>query len=68
MSFHVGQQVVCVSNQFSPFPYWRAAVQTFPTLGSIYTIREICEGEGIQRGLIGFYLCEIVNPQVLFWE
>jgi hypothetical protein len=62
MSFHIGQQVVCVSDRFSCNPYWRSAVRTFPKLKAIYTIRDIVEGYGVQQGLIGFYLYEIVNP------
>jgi HSP20 family molecular chaperone IbpA len=66
MSFHVGQQVVCVSNRFSTNEYWRQAVRVFPQLYSIYTIREIHEGFGSQQGLIGFCLYEIVNPIASF--
>jgi hypothetical protein len=62
MSFHIGQQVVCVNDCFSQRPYWRRAVRTFPRLGSIYTIREICEEEG----LIGFMFEEILNHRAHF--
>jgi hypothetical protein len=76
MSFHVGQQVVCVSNRFSTDEGWRRAVREFPRLNSIYTIREIREGTGSQLGLIGFCLYEIVNPlssyrhdgETIWWE
>ncbi len=62
MSFHVGQQVVCVNDQFSPRPSWRRTVRSFPKLHAIYTIREICEG----GGLVGFTFYEIVNPRAHF--
>jgi hypothetical protein len=60
--FHPGQQVVCVNEQFSPRPYWRAAVRTFPRLDAVYTIRAICA----ELGLVGFYFDEIVNPCAWF--
>lgn len=66
MSFHIGQQVVCVSDRFSPDPYWRSTVRAFPKLNAIYTIRQIVRGYGGQRGLIGFHLYEIVNPLARF--
>ena len=66
MSFHVGQQILCVNDQFSRCPYWRRAVQTFPIINSIYTIREIREGYGDQFGLIGFCFYEFINPQTHF--
>ena len=62
MSFHIGQQVICVNDQFSTDPSWRERVRTFPRLNAIYTIRDIVEGVGRQRGLIGFCFYEIVNP------
>ena len=62
MSFHIGQQVVCVNDCFSPRPYWRQAVRAFPRVGSIYTIREICE----EDGLVGFMFEEIVNRRAHF--
>jgi hypothetical protein len=58
MSFHVGQQVVCVNDQFSQREDWRATVRSFPKLHGIYTIREIFEYEP----LIGFTFVEISNP------
>jgi hypothetical protein len=62
MSFHVGQQVVCVDDKFSKREDWRRTVRVFPLLHSIYTIREIVqEGE-----LIGFYFYEITNPRAHF--
>lgn len=66
MSFHVGQQVVCVSDRFSHSEYWRCAVRTLPRLNGIYTIREIREGYGDQRGLIGFCFYEFTNPRAQF--
>ena len=66
MSFQIGQQVVCVSDRFSTDAFWRQSVKTLPRLGSIYTIREICEGSGLQQGIIGFCLYEIVNPRAYF--
>jgi len=62
MSFHVGQQVVCVSENWSPDDFWRQAVRTFPKLNSIYTIREIRRGEV----LTGFCFYEFVNPRAHF--
>ncbi len=66
MSFHIGQQVVCVSSRFSSHPYWRSTVRAFPALGGIYTIREIVQGRGEQQGVIGFHLYEITNPLAHF--
>jgi hypothetical protein len=66
MSFHIGQQVVCVSERFSSDAYWRSTVRAFPKLNAIYTIRDIVEGYGEQQGLIGFHLYEIVNPRARF--
>jgi len=66
MSFHVGQQVVCVSDWFCTCPYWRRAVRTFPRLNAIYTIRGIRDGYGDQRGLIGFCFYELSNPRAQF--
>jgi hypothetical protein len=43
MSLHVGQQVVCINDVFSPCPYWRRAVRAWPKLGMVYTIREMRE-------------------------
>ena len=43
MSFHLGQQVVCINDVFSPCPYWRARVSAFPRLNGIYTIRDMRE-------------------------
>lgn len=66
MSFHIGQQVVCVNDRFSADPGWRRAVLRFPQLKAIYTIREIIIGEDVgQPGLIGFCFYEIVNPPTL---
>ena len=62
MLFHIGQQVVCISDRFSSRPYWRSTVRTFPRLGAIYTIRGICT----EAGLVGLYLDEIINPLALF--
>ena len=62
MSFHVGQLVVCVNVDFSLEPTWRSAVRTYPQLNSIYTIRSICE----ENGLIGLYFEEFINPPARF--
>jgi hypothetical protein len=43
MSLHVGQQVVCINDVFSPCPYWRRAVRAWPKLGVVYTIRNMRE-------------------------
>ena len=62
MSFHVGQQVVCVDDRFSRRKDWRRAVRVFPKLNSIYTIREIfTEGDRV-----GFCFYEISNPPAHF--
>jgi|SRR5215472_5453238 len=66
MSFHIGQQVVCVGNRFSSNPYWWSKIREFPRLGTIYTISEIREGFGVQQGLIGFCFYEIANPLAYF--
>jgi len=58
MNFHVGQRVVCVCVNFSREPVWRSVVHRFPELGSVYTIRSICEVDD----LIGFCFEEIINP------
>jgi hypothetical protein len=62
MSFHVGQRVVCVCVNFSREPVWRGVVHTFPALGSVYTIRSICEVDD----LIGFCFEEMINPPAHF--
>ena len=62
MSFHIGQQLVCVNDAFSTNETWRWAVRTFPQVKSVYTIREIRTVDDI----VGFCFCEIVNPQALF--
>ena len=64
MSFGVGQQVVCVSDAFSPCRYWRRAVTALPKLGMVYTIRSIREA----HGLIGLCFFEIVSPRARFSE
>ena len=62
MSYHVGQQVVCVNDRFSPNPGWRQTVRAFPVRNGVYTIREIhCEPP-----LVGFCFYEIVNPRTWF--
>jgi hypothetical protein len=58
MSFHVGQQVVCVNDRFSRDMRWRQTVRNFPILNSIYTIREI----HVEGALVGFCFHEILNP------
>jgi hypothetical protein len=64
MSWQIGQQVVCVNDVFSPCQYWRSAVQAFPQLHSIYTIRDMRE----VHGLIGLCFYEIWSPPQLFAE
>jgi hypothetical protein len=64
MSFHVGQQVVCVNDVFSPREYWRAALSGFPQLHGIYTIRHMREA----HGLLGLCFDEIVSPPAEFSE
>jgi hypothetical protein len=64
MTFHVGQQVVCVNDNFSPRVAWRRTVRTFPRLHAVYTIRGICHS----GGLVGLYFCEIENPPALFGD
>ena len=62
VSFHLGQQVVCISDRFSQCKYWRNAVRTFPKLHGIYTIREIHRS----GDLIGFCFHEFSNPRAEF--
>jgi hypothetical protein len=62
MSFHVGQQVVCVNDRFSRDMRWRRTVRNFPVLNSIYTIREI----HVEGPLVGFCFHEILNPYTRF--
>jgi hypothetical protein len=62
MSFHVGQQVVCINDRFSRREVWRRAVRIYPQLNSIYTIREIFHA----GGLTGFCFYEFSNPPALF--
>jgi len=64
MSFHVGQQVVCINDVFSPCPYWRAAVSAFPRLHGVYTIRHMREA----HGLLGLCFHEIASPPREFAE
>jgi hypothetical protein len=64
MSFHIGQQVVCINDEFSPCPYWRRAVSAFPKLHMIYTIRDIREA----HGLLGLCFYEIVSRRAQFAE
>jgi hypothetical protein len=64
MSFHVGQQVVCVNDAFSSCSYWRAAVSALPRLHGIYTIRHMREA----HGLLGLCFYEIVSPPKEFTE
>ncbi len=64
MSLHVGQQVVCVSDAFSPCRHWRRAVGALPKVGMVYTIRHIREA----HGLIGLCFFEIVSPHAYFSE
>jgi hypothetical protein len=62
MSFHVGQQVVCVHDRFSSDLRWRETVRIFPVRNAIYTIREI----HVEAPLTGFCFHEIVNPRTWF--
>ncbi len=62
MSFEIGQRVVCVDVDFGRKPNWRSKVRLFPELHKVYTIRDICE----QDGLAGLYLEEVVNPKAMF--
>ena len=62
MSFHVGQQVVCVNDKFSSDKRWRQTVRNFPTLNTVYTIREI----HTDGPLVGFCFYQIVNPRTWF--
>jgi hypothetical protein len=62
MSFHVGQQVVCISDHWLNDPLWRRTVRTYPKANSIYTIREIRLG----RILVGFCFHEFENPRAQF--
>ncbi len=62
MSFHIGQQVVCINDEFSPDPHWRRTVRTFPFLHGIYTIREI----HVEPPLVGFCFYEFGNPRSWF--
>ena len=64
MSLRVGQQVVCISERFSPCQYWRRAITALPKLHGIYTIRHIREA----HDLIGLCFFEIVSPRADFAE
>jgi hypothetical protein len=62
MGFHIGQHVICISDQWSRKLAWRAAVQTFPRVGAIYAIRDICVSEGV----IGLMFEEIWHERAWF--
>jgi hypothetical protein len=62
MTFQIGQQVVCVEVDFWRNPAWRRKVHLVPQRHMVYTIRDICE----ENGLIGLYLDEIINPLASF--
>jgi hypothetical protein len=62
MSFHIGQQVVCVNGKFSDDIEWRRTVRAFPQLHSVYTIREIIE----DPPLVGFCFYELPNERHQF--
>jgi hypothetical protein len=64
MSFAVGQQVVCVSDVFSPCEYWRERVRAFPRLHGVYTIREMRE----VGDLLGLMFYEMRSPRAQFAE
>src|SRR5271169_5755772 len=67
MGFYIGQQVVCVNDQFSQWEYWRQSIRTFPSLNSIYTIRIIRRGEDYgAEPFFSFCFYELVNTPVLF--
>jgi hypothetical protein len=62
MDFHIGQHVICICDPWSHEPTWRAAVHTFPKLRGIYTIRDICDREGV----FGLMFEEIWHKPALF--
>ena len=62
MDFYIGQHVICICDQWSNEPTWRAAVQTYPKLGGIYTIRDICP----RVDLIGLLFEEIWHEPAMF--
>lgn len=64
MSLQVGQQVVCINDDFSPCPYWRRAIRAWPRLGMVYTIRGLRE----VQDLLGLCFFEIVNAHAHFGE
>jgi hypothetical protein len=64
MGLRVGQQVVCISDAFSPCPYWRRALTALPKLHMIYTIRDM----RVAHGLLGLCFYEIVSPRAHFSE
>jgi len=67
MSFYLGQQLVCIDDQFDQNPYWRQTIQAFPKFNSVYTIRII--RLGAEYGLspfIAFCFYELVNLPALF--
>jgi len=64
MSFHIGQQVVCISDRFSAEPHWRRSVRAFPKLHMIYRIRDMRE----VQSLLGLCFFEFVNRHARFAE
>jgi|SRR5579883_2763207 len=62
MDFHIRQHVICICDRWSYEPTWRAAVHTFPKLGGIYTIRDICD----RLGTIGLMFEEIRHEPAWF--
>lgn len=62
MNFQISQHVICICDRWSTEPTWRAAVHTFPKLGGIYTIREICD----RVGIIGLMFEEIRHGPAWF--
>ena len=62
VDFYIGQHVICICDQWSNEPTWRAAVQTYPKLGGIYTIRDICP----RVDLIGLLFEEIWHEPAMF--
>ena len=62
MDYHIGQHVICICDQWSNEPTWRAAVRSYPKLGGIYTIRDICDREGA----VGLMFEEIWHEPALF--
>jgi hypothetical protein len=63
VNFHVGQQVVCVDDDYTNHPAW-VVVPNRPVRGSVYTIREVCEVTYETGPDIGLRLIEVVNAPI----